>query len=201
MHTHHTARCAAASLVVCLLIALSPPVASAAADTLHARLPDARARDAGRGASLGARRPIVLRHSQSGARRPVAPDHGQPGAGRLVATDHSQPGARRLVAPHNRQLGASRSAPATTRLAPVQAQAVVLATASLEAVATKVGETGRKVAMSLIGLALAIASVVLAFRRDFKEAVAVFAVGLVCVLMATSAGETLLQDTVKTLVG
>jgi hypothetical protein len=78
---------------------------------------------------------------------------------------------------------------------------VSFAAASLESVATKASETGRNVAMSLIGLALAIAAVVLAFRRDFKEAAAVFAVGLVCVLMATSAGETLLQDTVNALVG
>lgn len=78
---------------------------------------------------------------------------------------------------------------------------VVVATASLESVATKASETGRNVAMSLIGLALAIAAVVLAFKRDFKEAAAVFVVGLVCVLMATSAGVTLLQDTVNALVG
>ncbi|MHB1539576.1 MAG: hypothetical protein ACYCYN_13955, partial [Solirubrobacteraceae bacterium] len=93
------------------------------------------------------------------------------------------------------------AAAAPSRREPPGAVAAVVATASLEAVATKAGETGRKVAMSLIGLALAIASVVLAFRRDFKEGAAVFAVGLVCVLMATSAGETLLQETVKTLVG
>jgi hypothetical protein len=76
-----------------------------------------------------------------------------------------------------------------------------LGTASLESVATKASETGRNVAMSLIGLALAIAAIVLAFKRDFKQATAVFAVGLVCVLFASSAGENLLHDTVTTLVG
>lgn len=72
---------------------------------------------------------------------------------------------------------------------------------SLETAATKAGETGRNVAMSLIGLALAVAAIVLAFRRDFREAAAVFAVGIVCVLLATPAGESLLRDTVKALVG
>ena len=47
--------------------------------------------------------------------------------------------------------------------------------------------------MSLIGLALAIASIVLAFRRDFKEAAGVFAVGIVAVLLATPAGLSLLR--------
>jgi hypothetical protein len=72
---------------------------------------------------------------------------------------------------------------------------------SLESAATKAGETGRNVAISLIGLALAVAAVVLAFKRDFREAAAVFAVGIVCVLLATPAGESLLRDTVKALVG
>jgi hypothetical protein len=72
---------------------------------------------------------------------------------------------------------------------------------SLESAATKAGETGRNVAMSLIGLALAIAAIVLAFKRDFREAAAVFAVGIVCVLLATPAGESLLRDTVNAIVG
>ncbi len=72
---------------------------------------------------------------------------------------------------------------------------------SLEAAASKAGSTGRKVAMSLIGLAFAIAGTVLAFRRDFKEAAGVFAVGIVAVLLATPAGLSLLQDTVNSLVG
>jgi hypothetical protein len=73
--------------------------------------------------------------------------------------------------------------------------------ASLESAAAKAGNTARTVAMSLIGLALAIASIVLAFRRDFKEAGAVFAVGIVAVLLATPAGLSLLQSTVTSLFG
>jgi hypothetical protein len=72
---------------------------------------------------------------------------------------------------------------------------------SLEAAATKAGDTGRAVAMSLIGLAFAVAATVLAFRRDFKEAAGVFAVGIVSVLLATPAGVNLLRDTVKSLFG
>jgi hypothetical protein len=72
---------------------------------------------------------------------------------------------------------------------------------TLEAAASKAGSTGRKVAMSLIGLAFAVAGTVLAFRRDFKEAAGVFAVGIVAVLLATPAGIHLLQDTVNSLFG
>ena len=72
---------------------------------------------------------------------------------------------------------------------------------SLEAAASKAGTTGRQVAMSLIGLGFAIAAVVLSFRRDFKEAAGVFAVGLVAILLATPAGVSLLQDTVTSLFG
>ena len=72
---------------------------------------------------------------------------------------------------------------------------------SLEAAASKAGDTARTVAMSLIGLALAVAAIVLAFRRDFKEAAGVFAVGIVAVLLATPAGLSLLQDTVTSLFG
>ncbi len=72
---------------------------------------------------------------------------------------------------------------------------------SLESAAAKAGSTGRAVAMSLIGLALAVAATVLAFRRDFKEAVGVFAVGIVAVLLATPSGVTLLRDTVASLFG
>jgi hypothetical protein len=74
-------------------------------------------------------------------------------------------------------------------------------TGSLESAASKASETGRKVAMSLIGLGFAIASIVLAFRRDFKEAAGIFAVGLVAILLATPAGVKVLQDTVTTLFG
>ncbi|MGO8904903.1 MAG: hypothetical protein ACLQMH_04680 [Solirubrobacteraceae bacterium] len=55
--------------------------------------------------------------------------------------------------------------------------------------------------MSLIGLAFAVAGTVLAFRRDFKEAAGVFAVGIVSVLLATPAGVHLLRDTVTSLFG
>jgi len=55
--------------------------------------------------------------------------------------------------------------------------------------------------MSLIGLAFAVAATVLAFRRDFKEAAGVFAVGIVAVLLATPAGVSLLRDTVASLFG
>ncbi len=72
---------------------------------------------------------------------------------------------------------------------------------SLETAASNAGTTGRQVAMSLIGLGFAIAAVVLSFRRDFKEAAGVFAVGLVAILLATPAGVSLLQDTVTSLFG
>ena len=73
--------------------------------------------------------------------------------------------------------------------------------ASLESAAAKAGDTGRAVAMSLIGLAFAVAATVLAFRRDFKEAAGVFAVGIVSVLLATPAGVNLLRDTVRSVFG
>jgi hypothetical protein len=72
---------------------------------------------------------------------------------------------------------------------------------SLESAAAKAGDTGRAVAMSLIGLAFAVAATVLAFRRDFKEAAGVFAVGIVAVLLATPTGVSLLRDTVASLFG
>ncbi|HEY5193008.1 MAG TPA: hypothetical protein VIJ39_03925 [Solirubrobacteraceae bacterium] len=72
---------------------------------------------------------------------------------------------------------------------------------SLEAAAAKAGETGRKVAMSLIALGFAIAAIVLAFRRDFKEAAGIFAIGLVAILLATPAGVNVLHDTVNSLFG
>lgn len=72
---------------------------------------------------------------------------------------------------------------------------------SLESAAKRAGVTGRAVAMSLIGLALAIAAMVLAFRRDFKEAAGVLAVGIVAILLATPAGLNVLRDTVSSLFG
>lgn len=72
---------------------------------------------------------------------------------------------------------------------------------SLESAAARAGDTGRAVAMSLLGLAFAVAATVLAFRRDFKEAAGVFAVGIVAVLLATPTGVSLLRDTVASLFG
>jgi hypothetical protein len=94
------------------------------------------------------------------------------------------------------------AAPAQTNAETASTQgAAPEAGTSLESAAAKAGDTARTVAMSLIGLALAIASIVLAFRRDFKEAAGVFAVGIVAVLLATPAGLSLLQDTVTRLFG
>lgn len=73
--------------------------------------------------------------------------------------------------------------------------------ASLESAAAKAGETGRKVAMSMIALGFAIASIVLAFRRDFKEAAGICAIGIVAILLATPAGVDVLHGTVETLFG
>jgi predicted secreted Zn-dependent protease len=89
--------------------------------------------------------------------------------------------------------------------APAQAAApvpiVAAGAASLESAAAKAGATGRKVAMSMIALGFAIASIVLAFRRDFKEAAGVFAIGIVAILLATPTGVNVLHDTVNTLFG
>jgi hypothetical protein len=97
---------------------------------------------------------------------------------------------------------AAGAAVSTTRSTPAPAAATGEGTgSSLEAAAAKAGSTGRAVAMSLIGLAFAVAATVLAFRRDFKEAAGVFAVGIVSVLLATPAGVSLLRDTVTSLFG
>lgn len=88
-----------------------------------------------------------------------------------------------------------QTAPAPQRSAPGRGGT------SLESAAARAGDTGRAVAMSLIGLAFAVAGTVLAFRRDFKEAAGVFAVGIVAVLLATPAGVSLLRDTVAALFG
>jgi hypothetical protein len=103
-------------------------------------------------------------------------------------------------------LGASCAAPALAAVktpeASGDAKAPVAESAnSLEAAAAKAGTTGRAVAMSLIGLGLAIAGIVLAFKRDFKEAAGVFAVGVVAVLLATPSGVSLLRATVASLFG
>jgi len=72
---------------------------------------------------------------------------------------------------------------------------------TLEGVARKASETGRKIALSLIALGFAIAAIVLAFKRDFKEAVAVFAIGVVAVLFAQESGIKLVENLVASLVG
>jgi hypothetical protein len=97
---------------------------------------------------------------------------------------------------------AAYAAVTSTSSAPVpSAAAPETGGSSLEAAAAKAGNTGRAVAMSLIGLAFAVAATVLAFRRDFKDAAGVFAVGIVSVLLATPAGVSLLRDTVASLFG
>jgi hypothetical protein len=72
---------------------------------------------------------------------------------------------------------------------------------ALEDAAERAGRIGRTVALSLIGLALAAAAVMLVFRRDFKEAAGVFAVGLLAVLLATPSGLSLLRNTATLLFG
>jgi hypothetical protein len=86
--------------------------------------------------------------------------------------------------------------------APIAAAAATSANgASLETAARQASSTGRTIALSLIGLALAVAAVVLVFKRDFKEAVAVLAIGVIAVLLASPAGLTVIQNTVSLLFG
>src|SRR3984893_4156762 len=96
-------------------------------------------------------------------------------------------------------------APASALLAPAVAVAAPSLTdpngTSLESAASHASSTGRTVALSLIGLALAVAAVVLVFKRDFKEAVGVLAIGIIAVLLASPAGLTVLQNTVSLLFG
>ena len=72
---------------------------------------------------------------------------------------------------------------------------------SLESAASHASATGRTIALSLIGLALAVAAVVLVFKRDFKEAVGVLAIGVIAVLLASPVGLTVIQNTVSLLFG
>lgn len=72
---------------------------------------------------------------------------------------------------------------------------------ALQDAADRAGRLARGVALSLIGFALAVTSVVLIFRRDFREAAAVFAVGLLAVLLATPSGVRVLRDTAAMLFG
>jgi hypothetical protein len=98
--------------------------------------------------------------------------------------------------------GARAAPPALARQAAVGvAIAVSSGAGSLESASSRAGDTGRKVAFSLIGLALAIAAIVLSFKRDFREAVGVFAVGIVAVLLASPTGVSVLRDTISMLFG
>jgi hypothetical protein len=72
---------------------------------------------------------------------------------------------------------------------------------ALQDAAERAGRIGRTVALSLIGLALAAAAVMLIFRRDFKEAAGIFAVGLLAVLLATPSGLNLLRNTAALIFG
>jgi hypothetical protein len=107
-----------------------------------------------------------------------------------------QPGPLLATSPASADVAAPRLGGTESAAAPEQGAA-----SSLEAAAAKAGDTGRAVAMSLIGLAFAVAATVLAFKRDFKEAAGVFAVGIVSVLLATPTGISLLRDTVKSVFG
>jgi hypothetical protein len=96
-------------------------------------------------------------------------------------------------------------ASAGTALAQVQATPAPGSTGggdtSLEQAATKAGDTARSVARGLLVLAFAAAAVILVFRRDFKEAAGVFAIGALAVLLVTPAGLNMLNDLVATLFG
>lgn len=72
---------------------------------------------------------------------------------------------------------------------------------SLETAASRASSTGRTIAFSLIGLALAVAAVMLVFRRDFKEAVGVLAIGIIAIMLASPVGLSVLENTVSTLFG
>lgn len=174
---------ASACLSVCLAVALAPSAA-------HAAPSGTQPAAAGAGALPTVGHMVAYAADAAASADQPSAKRAPAIAARGAANVASAGGAPAAGAP-------AASAPAAS----LRVRSASLATASLESVATKAGETGRKIAISLIGLALAVAAVVLAFRRDFKEAAAIFAVGLVCVLLATSAGESLLQDTVKTLVG
>lgn len=101
--------------------------------------------------------------------------------------------------------GAQAAAPSISLSAPSDTQPQAATSegtgSTLESAAAKAGSTGRTVAMSLIGLAFAVAAIVLAFKRDFREAAGVFAVGIVCVMLATPTGVSVLEDTVSSLFG
>lgn len=76
-----------------------------------------------------------------------------------------------------------------------------VAATSLETAANRASSIGRTIALSLIGLALAVAAVVLVFKRDFKEAVGVVVIGIIAVLLASPVGLSVIQQTVTLLFG
>jgi len=97
---------------------------------------------------------------------------------------------------------AALAALAASVAAPAAAAAAAAASGgSLESAASHASTLGRTVAFSLIGLALAVAAVVLIFKRDFKEAVGVIAIGVIAVLLASPTGLSVLQNTVSLLFG
>ena len=112
---------------------------------------------------------------------------------------------RRMLAVALGSLAIGAAAPAGAAVAaarpPVAAAQSETGTVSLESAAAKAGATARTVAMSLIGLAFAVAGATLAFRRDFKDAAGVFVVGIIAVLFASPAGVSLIRDTVNSLFG
>jgi hypothetical protein len=111
---------------------------------------------------------------------------------------------KRRTTPMKRWIAAALAA-ACALVAPAVAAAASPLTSSngtsLESAASHASSTGRTVALSLIGLALAVAAVVLVFKRDFKEAVGVLAIGVIAVLLASPVGLSVLQNTVALLFG
>jgi hypothetical protein len=93
------------------------------------------------------------------------------------------------------------AAPTSTTPVPMVAASSPSDAGSLETAASRASNLGRTIAVSLIGLALAVGAVVLVFRRDFKEAIGLLVIGVIAVMLASSVGLTVLQDTVSTLFG
>lgn len=95
----------------------------------------------------------------------------------------------------------ARSADVGTFAAATSALETTSNSTSLETAASRASSTGRTIAFSLIGLALAVAGVILVFRRDFKEAVGVLAIGIIAITLASPVGLSVLENTVSTLFG
>jgi glucose uptake protein GlcU len=69
-----------------------------------------------------------------------------------------------------------------------------MAANTLEKASQKAEDTARTVVASLIGVGFCVAAVILVFRRDFRDAAAAFAVGLVAIVLATDTGYNMLTD-------